>query len=91
MAHPFIIFIPCSIFSEFIRCSSITEGFSPLNPMFMKRKSPASLVKINKVAKPHSLKNGLANAIEMKLVQIKSNHTSNEIQHSHLSVFRYAQ
>jgi hypothetical protein len=57
----------------------------------MKRKSPASLVKINKMAKPHLPKNGLANAIEMKLAEIKSNHTSKEMQHSHLSVFSYAQ
>jgi hypothetical protein len=56
----------------------------------MKRKSPTSLVKINKVPKSQFHKNGLANAIEMKLAEIKSNHTSNEIHHGHLSVFRYA-
>jgi hypothetical protein len=56
----------------------------------MKRKSPAASMKAKKLLKQHAPKKTMANAIEMKLAEIKTSHRRAEPENSHLSIFRYA-
>lgn len=47
-------------------------------------------MKAKKAVRRNELKKQVANAIEMKLVEIKTSHRKIEMEHTHLSLFRYA-
>ena len=56
----------------------------------MKRKPAVPSMKAKKAVRRNELKKQVANAIEMKLVEIKTSHRKIEMEHTHLSLFRYA-